>query len=353
MPEAILERLATLEPADELLVLSIYLDLRPQESGERPGQRASLTHLKDRLRDIEKTLGPRGAAFDSFHADVERIETYLEQEVAPDTYGLALFACNGQDLFEIIEAGVPFETRVSAGPLPDLFQLAQLLDDQESAVVALVDTSTLRLFVTRYGHLDEVEGTNDPNTKMYRKRSMGGWKQMHYQRNIDNNRADFARQAAVEIEQLVNEVEAAQLVIAGDEVALPFLKDALSTEMQALLHDDVMRMDIRTSRDDVQSEVAPLLAQLETVDDHAVADRLIEAVRADGLGVAGLKHTRQALEYGQADVLLLAPETAVEIEERNELIRMATQTSAAIEIVEEHDEFLRLGGVGALLRYRW
>lgn len=353
MSEDILQRLAALAPAEDVLVLSIYLDMRPQESGERPGQRASLTQLKDRLREIEKTLGPRGAAFDSYHADVAQIEAYLEEEIAPETAGVAIFACSGQDLFEIIEAGVPFETRVSAGPQPDLFQLAQLLDDQESAVVALVDTSTLRLFVTRYGHLDEVEGTNDPNTKMYRKRSMGGWKQMHYQRNIDNNRADFARQAAADIEKLVNEVEAAQLVIAGDEVAIPFLKDALSTDMQALLHDDIVRMHIRTPRDDVQSEIAPLLTQLETADDHAVTDRLIEAVRADGLGVVGLKQTRRALEYGQADVLFLAPETAVELEDRNELIRMATQTSADIEIVEDHAEFMELGGVGALLRYRW
>jgi stalled ribosome rescue protein Dom34 len=112
-------------------------------------------------------------------------------------------------------------------------------------------------------------------------------------------------------------------------------------------------MHIRTPRDDVQSEVAPLLAELETADDHAIADRLIEAVRADGLGVSGLKHTRRALEYGQADVLLLAPETADDLEDRNELIRLATQTSATIEIVEDHDEFLAMGGIGALLRYRW
>ncbi len=353
MSADILQRLAALEPTDNVLVLSVYLDLRPQESGERPGQRASLTILKDRLREIEKTLGPRGDAFDSFHADVARIDEYLKAEVAPETYGLAIFASSGQELFEVVAAGVAFDSHIAAGTMPDLFQLAQLLDDQESAVVALVDTSTLRLFVTRYGHLDEVEGTNDPNTKMYRKRSMGGWKQMHYQRNIDNNRADFARQAAVDIEKLVNEIEAAQLVIAGDEVAIPFLKDALSTEMQELLHDDIVRMHIRTPRDDVQSEIAPLLAKLESAEDHAIADRLMEAVRADGLGVVGLKHTRRALEYGQADVLLLAPETAVELEDRNELIRMATQTSANIEIVEEHAGFMEMGGVGALLRYRW
>jgi hypothetical protein len=353
MADETLQQLAALEPDDDILILSIYLDMRPQESGERPGQRVGLTVLKDRLREIEKTLGPRGAALDSFLNDVARIERYLEQELSSETQGLAFFAASGRELFEVIEAGVPFEDQVSAAALPDLFQLARLLDDQESAVVALVDTSTLRLFVTRYGHLDEVEGTNDPNTKLYRKRSMGGWKQMHYQRNIDHNRADFARQAAVEIEQLVTEVQATQLILAGDEVAIPFYKQALSTPMTELLHDEVLRLDIRTPRDDVQSEIAPLLAQLERKDDHVIADQLIEAVRANGLGISGLAGTRQALEYGQVDVLLLAPETELDPEERNELIRLATQTSASIEIVADHKAFMQLGGVGALLRYRW
>jgi hypothetical protein len=353
MANETLQRLAGLEPVDDLLILSIYLDMRPQESGESPGQRTGLKTLRERLREIEKTLGPRGAALDSFQADVAQIETYLEQELSSETHGLAIFASSGRELFEVIEAGVPFENQVSAGPLPDLFQLARLLDDQESAVVALVDTSTLRLFVTRYGHLDEVEGMNDPNTKLYRKRSMGGWKQMHYQRNIDNNRADFARQAAVDIEQLVTEVQAAQLILAGDEVAIPFYKQALSTPMTELLHDEVLRLDIRTPRDDVQSEIAPLLAQLEAKDDHVIADQLIDEIRANGLGIAGLAGTRQALEYGQVDVLLLAPAAELDPEERSELIRLAAQTSASTEIVEDHEAFMQLGGVGALLRYRW
>jgi hypothetical protein len=47
----VLRRLAEVEPS-ELPVLSVYLDIRPQATGNSPGRRAGLTILRDRLREI-------------------------------------------------------------------------------------------------------------------------------------------------------------------------------------------------------------------------------------------------------------------------------------------------------------
>lgn len=168
-----LRRLAEVE-AGGLPVLSVYLDLRPRATAENPGLRSGMVVLKDRLREIEKTFLRRGADLDSFRDDAERIRRYVDESVAPATHGLALFACAGRDLFEAVEAGVPFENRVSAGPAPDLFPLARLLDEQETTVVAVVDSNTSRLFVTRAGRLEERSGA-DEDSKYSRKRSMGGW----------------------------------------------------------------------------------------------------------------------------------------------------------------------------------
>lgn len=51
-------------------------------------------------------------------------------------------------------------------------------------------------------------------------------------------------------------------------------------------------------------------------------------------------------------MLLLAPTAEVDEEARRALIRLATTTSAEVAVVEQHALFERLGGVGALLRYR-
>ena len=352
MPETVFQRLAAIEPSD-LPILSMYLDVRPQTTGENPALRPGLVVLKDRLREIEKTLGPRGPALDSFHTDTAMIDDYLTHSFTPETRGLAIFACAGRSLFEVVDVGIAFEDHVAVGPTPDLFQLARLLDDQETSVVAVVDTNTARLFVTHYGRLDEVQGPNDTNAKMYRKRSMGGWKQMHYQRNIDNNRTAFARIAAEAIEHLMKQTNAIRLILAGDEVSIPLLKNALPQHVVQKLYHEVLRIDMRTPSDEVQEEVVPLLAQAERDADHTLIEQVIDAVRSNGLGVVGGDHTLEALENGQVDTLLLTADGDLDHETRNDLIRRASSTGATIEVVEAHETFAQLGGVGGLLRYRY
>lgn len=346
----LLRRLADMEPVG-LPVLSIYLDMRPQDTGEDPALRSGLVVLRDRLREIEKTFLPRGRSLVSFRKDVERIQRYLDEEFPVSAQGVAIFACSGRDLFQTVEAGVPFENLVSVGQTPDLYQLARLLDEQATSVVAVVDTNTARLFVARSGFLEEVGGPDDESVH-YRKRSMGGWSQARYQRHIDKHRADFAREAAAEIERLVNSEKAARVILAGDEVAVPLLRDALQPQVVELVHDVVPRLHIRAPADEVASEIEPILAEAEADDARAAADRLINAVRADGLGVAGLEATRRALEHGQVDELLIDPRAELDEDTRSELVRLATGTGATVEVVADHSAFRQLSGVGALLRYQ-
>jgi hypothetical protein len=346
----ILRQLAALEPSD-VPVLSVYLDMRPQATGQNPALRSGRIVLKDRLREIEKTLGPRGPALDSFRADAERIERYLDEHAPPESQGVAIFACHAHDLFIPAQAGVPFENQVTAAQLPDLFQLARLLDEQETAVVAIADSNTARLFVTRTGRLEEVGGPDDDSVH-YRKRATGGWSQARYQRHIEKHRAEFAQEAAAEIARLVNREGATRLILAGDEVAMTPLRAALAPDIAALIHGDPLRIHIRTSQDDVADEVLPLLAQAEADDACSMGDRLVQAVQAGGLAVVGLAETHRALEYGQVDTLLLDPAAEIEESMRSILIRQAAMTGADVEVVEGHPVFAELGGVGALLRYR-
>ena len=345
-----LRALAEVEPG-QLPVLSVYLDMRPHASGENPAVRAGTVILKNRLREIEKTYLPRGAALDSIRTDAERIERYLEDEYDVAADGLALFACAGRALFEAFEVGVPFEDQVTVASQPDLFQLARLLDEQETAVVALVDSNTSRIFVTRRGLLQEVGGT-DEQPKYFRTRPMvGGLNQASYQRHNAGVRAEFARETAAELERLVDTEGASRVVLAGDPVAIPLLLDALSPRIAALVR-DVLRLDIRAPRDRVAEEVQKVLADAETEDGSVAVDQLVGAVRAGGLAVAGLENTLGALEHGQVDQVLLDPASELDEPSRGRLVRLASLSGATVEVVEGHDGLRNLGGVAALLRYR-
>ena len=332
-------------------MLSVYLDMRPHATGENPAVRAGAVTLRKRLREIEKTYLPRGPELDSIRADVERIDRYLEDEYDVAADGLALFACAGRGLFESVEAGAPFEDQVTVASQPDLFQLARLVDEHETAVVAVVDSNTSRLFATRRGVLHEVGGSDQPPKYFRTRPMMGGLNQASYQRHNAGLRAQFARETATELARLVDAEGASRVVLAGDEVAIPLLQEALSQSVRALVK-DVIRLDIRVPLDAVADEVKQVLAAAEVEDGKTIADQLLGAVRAGGLGVAGLDETRAALEHGQVDELVLDPAAGLDDTVRGDLVRLAQLTGATVEIVEGHDGLQRLRGVGALLRYR-
>jgi len=346
----LLRQLAAFDPAGAL-VLSVYLDMRPHITGENPALRTAQTVLKDRFRQIEKTLLPRGAALDNFRIDANRVRRYLDEHAAPWLQGVAIFACNSRQLFETIETGVPFENQIVLEPVPELFQLARLVDEQETAVVALVDTNTTRLFVTRSGFLEEVAGPDD-DPFGYSKRNTGMLNHKHYQRHVQNQREAFAKEAATALEDLVNQEGARRVILAGDAVAIPLLHQAISPQLEPLVHEEILRLDIRTPRHEVLREIAPILEAEEQESSHTRADQLVEAIREQGLGVIGPQETRDALEQGAGDVLILAEEAPLDEQERNDLVRLAVLTSAEVDMVKGHELLQQMGGVGALLRYR-
>ncbi len=320
----LLRRLADVAPG-EFPVLSIYLDMRLHAPDETPPRHASLRVLAERLEAIERSFLPRGAALDSIRTDISRITAYLERDFAPDVQGLALFACAGAALFEVREASLAFDATVAIGAQPDLFQLARLLDAQETAVVALFETTTARLFVIRHGWLDAV-GVPEHGGESYGQEAVGGWTQEHFQRHTNEARAHFARAVAGNIDHLVARTGATRVILAGDALAIPHLEGMLSQRVTALIRDAAVPLDVRAPEQAIKDAIDAILLAANSEETRSNAERLVDAVRGDRLGVAGLGGTRAALERGQVDTLLLAPDAPLTDEMRGELVGQATYT---------------------------
>jgi hypothetical protein len=341
-------------PADAryIPVLSVYLDWRPEAHGERPGARAARVLLRDRLHEIEQAFWPRGAAYDAAQADAARIERYLDEQAAPSAEGLAIFACGPLGLFETLEAGVPFQTEVTALAMPNLYPLARLLDDQEAAVVVVADSNTARLFVSQRGLLREMKGLNE-DPKFFRAvKGAVAMDQAHYQRYAQTQRRHFAEDVAQQIDKLVKESDAAQVILAGDDSTTAMLKAALTPDVLPITQAIPLHMAIDTPRDEVWEEVEPIMRAVEAEQERTVIERLLSEALAGRLGVVGLEQTRAALEMGQVDTLVMLADAPLTPERRSELISLASQSDAETQIVEASPELARLGGVGALLRYR-
>ncbi|HEY1387968.1 MAG TPA: hypothetical protein VGF38_05440 [Ktedonobacterales bacterium] len=333
-------------------VLSVYLDARPLLSGDQPTMRAGRLILRERLHQIAQTFWPRGVAYDTVMADARRIEEYLDTAIPPAAHGVAIFAGSAHHLFETFTTDVVFENQVSALATPDLFQLARLLDDREVAVVAVVHTHAARLFVTHRGGLREVRGLADDPKLFHQVRRTNAMNQAHYQRHARQVRADFAREVADEIERLVERTGAREVIMGGDAVAVPLLRQALLPQVALLAREPRIPLDLDASQDAIWQEIEPLLEQSQQQHEHSIVSQLIDAIRADALGVAGYGPTRAALEAGQVDILVIAEDAPLTPVARSELVALAAKTDGQVEMVAHDPALDALGGVGALLRYR-
>lgn len=335
-----------------LPILSVYLDWRPATSGARPIERPARVILRDRLRDIQRSFWPRGAAFKSVKADAARIWSYLDERAPASAQGLAVFACEALNLFETLEVGVPFENEVTAGATPSLYPLARLMDDQETAVVAIMQMNVARLFVSQRGMLRELKGLGENPKYFSMFKGANALDQTRYQRHALHMRERFAEEVAERIGELVAGYRAAQVILAGDSLATARLRAALAPQVASLVHESALRLEIETPRDAIWDEIEPMIRAMEQEQDRSVVEQLADSAQANGLAVTGLRRTRAALKAAQVDTLALSSGARLPEGTRSQLITLAEQTGAGVEIVDDAPELDAVGGVGALLRYR-
>ena len=345
-----LRRAAEVESA-EAPVVTAYLDLRPEAHGERPGARAELIAIRDRLDELVEEHHPHTPARGSLDADRRRLDELLGT-VPPNVEGLAVFACSAAGLWEAVVAAEPFKTDAAAGPIADLYQLAALAGADDPAVVALVDIHSCRLFVRRRGDLVERRGPEEPPDE-HRRHDQGGWSQARYQRHVDEQDRRFARVAAEAIDRLTERERAVAVIIGAEERASSVLLPALAERTRALVV-DVRHISMHATADEVEAEVEPLLAALDEDRARQAADRALAGVAAGELGLIGARPVERALEAGAVAELVLDASRVQGLDrwDRARLVRRAILTDARVVVVHDHAELSGGDGVAATLRFR-
>src|SRR5215208_2592486 len=192
---ATLARLAASPPSTEAPYLTVSLDWRPE--GSAPGRfqaaepkrserrapreedgaprRPAWQQLRRDLDETVKSYGPRGAAFQSLTADMERLTTYLDQELDPAAHGVVVIACHQQGVFEPVPLDVSVDTGFTVGPIPSLRQLVHAVDDYPPYAIIVADQRDAFLWLMAGQTWDrgvDLEATGYP-----RKQQQGGWSQ--------------------------------------------------------------------------------------------------------------------------------------------------------------------------------
>ena len=354
-----LDRLASID-AGPFPVISLYLNLRPNEHGRDH----FMPFLRKELAERVRTYPASGPERESLDRDAERIREYLAT-VDASANGLAIFACGGANLFEAITLAAPIDAhRLYISDRPHLYPLARVLDEYPRYVALLTDTHSARIFVFAVNTTEKSEQIESEKAKHHKQ---GGWAQARYQRHTENLHLHHAKEVADALARVVRDERIEKVVVSGDQVILPRLREQLPKDVAERIV-DMLTLDVRTPEHEFLAATLATLRKQDAVTDRERVDELIGAYRANGLACVGVEEVRQAFELGQVDELVISasPETIKDVqpesqeqskptkEERaaDELILRARTTSAKIRFIEDASLLKPVGGVGAFLRFK-
>lgn len=359
-------------PPTTFPVLSLYLNAEPDQHGKDDVDRFLRRELPARGRTFE----PHSADRESYDRDVERIQSWVRDNLRPSANGVAIFACAGQDdFFEAVQIEAPVkEHRLYIYHQPHLYELARITDAYPRYAAVVLDSQLARIFVFALaGTVGEAQVEGDSRNR----HQAGGWSQARYQRHVDHQRQQHAKETVAALDRIVREEEIGHIVLAGDEVMIPTFREELPQHLRDKVVDDVLRLDITAPEHEVLKATLDAMISEDRREDADKVRRAIEGYRAGGLGVAGLGPTFAALIRGQVGELLISeefetrhaepvprnsplipPELAVELPEEaetvdlaDELVTRAKAMGATVSFIENPTYLAEVDGIAGLLRF--
>lgn len=365
-----LRRLAAFEPTGAPVV-SLYLDTQPDERGRD----AYDAFVRREFRERARGYAPNTPERLSLDKDFARIEAYLDRELRPSANGVALFASSAADFFEAVQLAAPIrEHWLYIADQPQLYPLARVNSEFPRYAAVLLDTASARIFVFATGELVDERELKGVKT---RGRQMGGWSQNRYQRRVDNTHAQHVKDVVEALDRIVEREEIHSIILAGDDVVLPLIRQQLPKRLAEKVVDDI-HLPALAAAHDVLSATLEVLGQHNATNDREKVAEVLAGHRSRGLGVVGVENTLLALEKGQVEELLIsasvqgirppdgdgagqAPDASIErggarlaagaARVADELVTKASQTAARVTFIEDAGLLEEFGGAAALLRF--
>ena len=355
-----LDRLAAIEPGP-FPVVSLYLNAQPDQHGRDNFEAFLRRELPERIG----TYPVEGPERKSLQEDADKIDQYIAGLDA-SANGIAVFASSGAGLFEAVELAAPIdEHRLYVSNEPHLYPLARVLDQYPRYAVLVADTHRSRIVVVA---ANDVESTEQVTGTKTRRHKMGGWSQARYQRHIENYHQQHAKEVAETLARLVRDEGIGAIVLAGDNVAVPLVRNELPKDIAARVV-DVVKLDDRAPERQIVDATIESLRQKDAETDRERVEAVLGAYRAGGLAAVGVEPTLAALTLGQVDELLItavtdaidpgrsaepAAQSGRSAEERvaDELVTKARQTGARVRFIEDAALLAAVGGAAASLRFK-
>jgi peptide subunit release factor 1 (eRF1) len=355
-------------------VVSVYLDTRWSDEHQRDRVRI---FLKNEIAKARENRSRRAAP-----ADLDWIQSagdeLVSQATAPDTRGVALFACKSAGLRELLRLRVPFDNTFAVEDTPFLAPLSAAVQQTPSTIVAFVDTESARLLhLTREGLGEEVTLATDMPGHHSRGDEWVQFAQSRYERHIREHRGRHFAAVADSLAQLIEAHGVERIVLAGE----PRNASALRRELPPRIAAHIVG-DVSAARHELSSVIAAraveLITHLDASSDVPAVDAVLTEAAKSRQAVAGMEETVEAVNRGavrrlyvlrgvrgpasacsgcgalfpgMAEDCRLCGKALQAVELGETLVRRVLATGGTVETVEAHQRLAAVGGVAALLRY--
>ena len=301
-------------------VVSCYLKLEPRDRSRGK----YLIKLKNRVRARLEWLQdqePDRMARDVVARDCARIREYLEQAgQLPPSRGVAMFACEPLELFEVVPLPRVFRSRLSIDRSPLVRELAALDDEFGLVLAAVYDRTEARFYRVTAGGAEELDGvTADVPARTGRFQGRDGITrhagnvgvpgEHNYHRRIKEEKQRHYAEVADRLFALQRAMPARGIVLGGVGAEAEAVGPHLHPYLRKLLLGTV-KLNPKTLSESAVLEAVLDVRQLSERRwelDHL--DELREGL-ATGWAVTGVAATLRALAQGQVRVLLVDPTAA-------------------------------------------
>ena len=362
--------LASVDESDAPFI-SVYLNLEKGQAGWRDtlNERACILRgiLKgDELADLEDAL--------------VKIEAWLSTNLLPEAKGAAIFVRGifGGAFMLPMQFASPLPNWIAVYPTPNIYHLVELKDNYHRYIILLAMPEQASILEVNLGAATTQAWIDRSELRM---RVGSEWARTHYQNHQAHRGDRFLEEKIATLRRLMQAGGHSHLILAGDPEITARVRQSLPDELAEKMV-DVIPASERDQQTDVVMATLSRFIEHEEQESQSIARGLIEGLRSQNLAVAGTSATLDALRWGKVDTLVMAhgyqpdpgwtctncqaigaetPESSLcpecgaltlrSLDVREALVRLAGQAECPVEVVEQSEALMSLGGVGCLLRY--
>lgn len=394
--EPLVARLAAVGTTDHWVV-SCYLKLEPRDRSRGKYLIKLKNRIKERLADLEG----RGISRHDrqiVERDLDRVREYLENPAhLPAGRGIAIFACEPLDLFEVVILPRVFRSRLAVDHSPLVRELAAVSDEFGRMLCVVYDRTSARFFevtargvaehqgltageITRAGRFhasSESERHKSPREAMGRGVGASAHGEHNFNMRLREEKQRHYAAIAERLFEMAQHNTIAGIVLGGTGKEV----DAVEPHLHPYVRDEVLGTVKLNPKSATAAEVVDAVLELRQQrerEDEARHVAELEEGLGTGWAVNGVLATLGALGRGQVRTLLVDSEAAqpgfrcreggrlvtreedcaaeggaaVVSDVMDEAIEEALRHGSEVDVVEGETARKHVAGLAALLRYK-